>query len=146
MKSEDETHGGTELIAAMEPPVGNAAGREEMPDQHRKRGAAALRHLLQFRSTFEDQSWETEMTSCHGGNGRLDDGKPRLIALRVGRSIAAAQEAAHSQRMIGIILQKDAAAEEPTPEQPEPSLPCWVTSDGRHRCMAYPFATCARSL
>src|SRR5262249_1460292 len=42
-----------------------------------------------------------------------------VLPLSIGRksSIAAAQEAVRSQRMLGVILQTDPAVEEPTPEQ-----------------------------
>src|SRR5260221_13238139 len=42
-----------------------------------------------------------------------------VLPLSIGRksSMAAAQEAVRSQRMLGVILQTDPAVEEPTPEQ-----------------------------
>ena len=42
-----------------------------------------------------------------------------VLPLAIGRksSIAAAQEAVRSERMLGIVLQMDPAVEEPTPEQ-----------------------------
>src|SRR5258708_13124192 len=42
-----------------------------------------------------------------------------VLPLSIGRksSIAAAQEAVRSQRMLGVILQTDPAVEKPTPEQ-----------------------------
>ena len=42
-----------------------------------------------------------------------------VLPLAIGRktSIAAAQEAVRSERMLGVVLQRDPAAEEPTPEQ-----------------------------
>ncbi|MBV8963436.1 MAG: LON peptidase substrate-binding domain-containing protein, partial [Hyphomicrobiales bacterium] len=42
-----------------------------------------------------------------------------ILPLAIGRpaSIAGAQEAARSQRMLGVVLQKDSSVEDPTPSQ-----------------------------
>src|SRR5215510_4287720 len=67
-----------------------------------------------------------------------------VLPLAIGRksSIAAAQEAVRSQRMLGVILQTDPAVEEPTPEQLHPvgtaaQVLRYVTApDGTHHVIA----------